>query len=175
MERPEQKSDSLRVLPVLADATSSSKNKTAIRGAKRRNNKGQVVREKVALPLSILYLSLFPLLPRRKRAKLFIWYTRSGKNQRNSQRNPPSEVMLYSWGPLNALAHPRYVFITVTPRYVKSTSVFRESCWLIMAAGDDNETFSLRNISRSASSIEMKERNGNGTKEGKNSRLQIES
>lgn len=44
-----------------------------------------------------------------------------------------------------------------------------------MAAGDDNETFSLRNISRSASSIEMKERNGNGTKEGKNSRLQIES
>lgn len=50
MERPEQKSDSLRVLPVLADATSSSKNKTAIRGAKRRNNKGQLVREKVALP-----------------------------------------------------------------------------------------------------------------------------
>lgn len=132
MQWPGQKSDSIPAPPRLrSNLEEHRRNKIAIRGAKRRNNKGQV--EPRVFPSSSrssLYASF-----RGRRANFPSGARQVGKINGIPDGIQQGKVMLYSWGSLNALAHLRYVFITVTPlRYaVKSASVFRGSCGLIMA------------------------------------------
>lgn len=132
MQWPGQKSDSIPAPPRLrSNLEEHRRNKIAIRGAKRRNNKGQV--EPRVFPSSSrssLYASFLvddertfhPV--RAKWEKSTEFPTGSGKAK-----------LCFIHEDLNALAHLRYVFITVTPlRYaVKSAPVFRGSCGLIMA------------------------------------------
>lgn len=109
------------------------RNKTAIRGAKRRNNKGQVVREPRVFPFSPRF-SLYASSSWRT-SELSIRCAPSGKNQRNPRRDPARQsYALFMRIAKCTRASQIRIYYCYSPsiRAVKSAPVFRGSCRLII-------------------------------------------
>lgn len=126
------------------------RNKTAIRGAKRRNNKGQVVREPRVFPSSPRF-SLYASSSWRT-SELSIRCAPSGKNQRNPRRDPARQsYALFMRIAKCTRASQIRIYYCYSPsiRAVKSISrIVRTHNRLVVVRNDESELrrFPARNI-----------------------------